>query len=54
MGALDLARVPVGKVYPLMGVARNGWFKILLDDGYTMGYVSDSMAEYIGADWQAN
>ena len=54
VGALDLARVPVGKVYPLMGVARNGWFKILLYDGYTMGYVSDSMAEYIGADWQAN
>ena len=52
ISALDLGRVPVGKVYPLMGVARNGWFKILLDDGCSQGYVSDSMAEYIGTDWR--
>ena len=54
IGSLDLARVPVGKVYPVMGVARNGWYKILLDDGYTQGYVSDSMTLYIGTDWRAD
>ena len=52
VSSLDLARVQVGKIYPVMGVARNGWFKILLDDGCTQGYISDSMAEYIGSDWR--
>ena len=53
VGALDLARVPVGKVYPVTGIAKNGWYKILLDDGCTQGYISDSMAVYIGSGWQA-
>lgn len=54
VGAPDLGRIPVGRVYPVMGVARNGWYKILLDDGCTEGYISDSMAEYLGGEWQTD
>ena len=34
------------KTYPCLGVAENGWFQIMLDDG-TVGYISGKMAKLV-------
>ncbi len=41
-----VATVPANAVYPLVGIAENGWYKILLPSG-AQGYVSSRLARII-------
>lgn len=41
-----VGRAMAGQTYPCLSIARNGWYKIQLEDG-TVGYISDKVATWV-------
>ena len=41
-----VARAMAGQTYPCLSIARNGWYKIQMEDG-TVGYISNKVATWV-------